>query len=290
MCKHMQLFICKSAASAAILAMLAAVSATPESANAALVARWGFNTGTSADLTSDVGGYTLSASGWSGTQANNYHTFNSDGTITLGAGRLLNTTSINSTAMPSLKTAMTIWVRMKFNGNIGSTVPSVGLINSALALPDVKLNGGSVSEQYLQSSATLLAASSGATPMIKAAGATASDVVYGRASNLNAVAVDQYFSTAITILDSGANFTYADRTNGVTVSGSAAGDMKNFASFGLGRLWQSGGNVITIDEVRIYDSVLSNAEIDALSATPVPEAASIGLLALGSTALLRRRR
>jgi len=45
-----------------------------------------------------------------------------------------------------------------------------------------------------------------------------------------------------------------------------------------------------IDEVRMYDSVLSAAEIGAFGTAAVPEPTSLGLLSLAGLALLRRRR
>jgi len=44
------------------------------------------------------------------------------------------------------------------------------------------------------------------------------------------------------------------------------------------------------DNVRIYDTVLSSAELEAIRVATVPEPAALALLGLGSVALLRRRR
>lgn len=283
---YMQLLQRKFILSAAVMA--AAAVGLADRAPAALVAQWTFNSGNNSGLTSEVGGYKLTETGTGSIQTT---TYNNDGTVSLGAGRLLVASAINSTNLPSLKNGMTIWVRFKIDGTPSGNAPIFGLINATSSLTGnyIDLNGTATREKYVKTSASWLS-DGGAAPTVKFSGITSSGVIIGPGSNTNKVTLGTYITAAITVSDTG-TLTYADRTNGNTVSRSAGNtDLMDFQSFAIGRLWADAANAVTVDEIRIYDSALSDTQIDAIAVAPIPETASLSLLAIGGAALLRRKR
>ena len=248
-----------------------------------LLVGWTFNTGS---LASDLGSMnaTFSEAGIGAAQTT---TFNADGTVSLGAGRQLVASAINSTALPSLAGGFTIWVRMSFDSlSSGSAV--FGLINGTAPLSDANKN--------IDRSATF--------GLISASGGSSTAYFYGRAEDSEGGSIalspgsgfptvttgQQYFDIAIRVHDTGtSSSTYSSWVDGLTTSRTWQGgtyDLLAFESFSLGRLIGAAGAAYTFDEVRIYDAVLSDAQLAQISAVAVPEPSRAAVLVGGAGLLV----
>ncbi len=255
-------------------AVLVATLCGSHASHAALIAQWNFDTGTAADLTSDVGGFTFALAG-----AQITPTYN-PGSITVWGGSELVATGINSTAQPALATTATVWVSMEndfvpagagpefFFGLENATAPA-DWDQSGMTGMRADFGGGSQIGQYSNTSTGAYGTLFVPTP-----------------------ALGTPFTMAL-VLTSGfddGGFPDPTRTqfqtyvDGVLVgSGSALGTTVPSLSFALGTLKASGGGNYTFDEVRVYDSSLTAAEIAA-----IPEPASLALL-LGGVSVLAIR-
>lgn len=264
---------------AALLLVTSALRADPADN---LLVGWTFNTGS---LASDLGSMnaTFAETGIGGAQTT---TFNADGTVSLGAGRQLVASAINSTALPSLAGGFTIWVRMSFDSlSSGSAV--FGLTNGTAPLSDENKNTGR--------SATfgLITASSGSSTAYfygRAVDSLGGSIALSPGSGFPTVTTgQQFFHIAIRVQDTGTNSsTYSSWVDGLTTSRTWQGgtyDLLAFESFSLGRLIGAAGAAYTFDEVRIYDSVLSDARLAEISAVAVPEPAQAAML-VGMAGLL----
>lgn len=266
-----------------LAAMLAAAPALRADYTDNLLVGWTFNAGS---LASDLGSMnaTFSEAGIGGFQTT---TFNADGTVSLGAGRQLVASAINSTDLPSLGAGFTIWVRMSFD-TVSSGSAVFGLINGTAPLSDAN--------KHIDRSATF--------GLITASAGSSTAYFYGQAENsegaLTALSPGSgfptvttgphYFDIAISVNDAGTNSsTYSSWVAGFgTTSRTFTGgtlDLIDFESFSLGRLIEAAGAAYTFDEVRIYDAVLSDAQLAQISAVAVPEPSQAAVL-LGGTGLL----
>jgi hypothetical protein len=237
-------------------------------ASAALIASWDFDTGTSADLTSNVGGYTLGAVG-------------DTGGVTYAAGSLSLTQNaglfalgVNSGVLPQLQDNATLYARVKFD--------TATDVNGGFFLGLVDATGFS---DFFQQSLTAFAynATNVAAYGFTSAGHAGENSAFAGGGLLPAT--DVYFTIAL-VLTGGNNWRL--NINGVDVSNlTATGtEMQAFQSLGFGRLKNSHGiAAMTFDTVQLYDTSLTAAEIAA-----IPEPGSLGLLVGGVGLALARRR
>lgn len=264
-----------------ITGLLLALAAFPTAVRADyttnLVVGWTFNDGS---LTSDLG--TLSATfSQSGTGGNQTTTFNSNGTVSLGAGRVLSTTAVNSTDIPSLSSALTIWVRLRLDGTPQNDAVLFGLLNATA--PATTGNAARVATYGIID---------GTTGTARFTGLTSSGTTLGAGSGFSAVSTNQFVEVAIRIQDLGTvSSLYSDWLNtggnGTTVSrtwdGSAM-NLQSFVSFAIGRVNSYAAAALTFDEIRIYDAYLTDAQLASISAIAIPEPSSVALL-LGAAGL-----
>lgn len=246
-----------------------------------LLVGWTFNGGS---LTSDLGSMspiTFSESGVGGSQTT---TFNADGTVSLGAGRLLVASGINDAALPDLADGFTLWVRMRRD--------TVGTNNAVL----FGLSSTTAAAAGFDNRSATLELSSAGSDTVRFYGRTDGGATLARGSGFSTIAVGEFVDVAIRVSDLGTNSSFFnDWVNGTVLQGTWAGataDLQSIAALTLGRLNSNGGVGLTFDEVRLYGAVLTDAQL--LSISPVPEPAASGALAaagaLAFSGLRRRRR
>lgn len=245
-----------------ILLSVISAAALCQSASAALIANWDFSTGTAADLTSSIGGYTLGAVGDTGGVT--YST----GSISLTQNAGLFAIGINSGALSRLQDNATLYARVKFD--------TATDVNGGFFLGLVDATGFS---DFFQQSLTAFAysATDVAAYGFTSAGHEAENSAFAGGGLLPAT--DVYFTIAL-VLTGGNNWRL--NINGVDVNNYTAigTEMQAFESLGFGRLKDSHGiAAMTFDTVQLYDTSLTAAEIAA-----IPEPSVLGLL-LGGSAL-----
>lgn len=252
------------------------LAACTQSGTAALVASWDFSTGTSADLTSSNGLYTFTSVNF---PTITYNT----GSITLGPAAELVATTINSTAMPELTQSVTVWFRGRYDATPASNVGSfyAGLVsqNSPADWNQMSLvafHYGGVNEGVYGRNATTNVDLGTTRPIAPAAGTYFTMALVFQAG----VDANGFANPALSQMRF--NLNGADYS-----SAGAVTQLPDFTSFALGQLKASGGSgaaglgvPFTFDEVQIYNTALTAAEIAA-----IPEPSSIALM-LGSAGLV----
>ncbi|MDR1282968.1 MAG: hypothetical protein LBK99_19420 [Opitutaceae bacterium] len=285
-------------ASTTLLALASALATARADYTENLLAGWTFNNG---NLTSDLGSIaapvTFSERNLSGDSANNTLTFDTiTGTASIGPGKELYTTAINSTDHPELLAAVTIWVRVRFDG----TLTNNGIFG-LLKDPAPKSSAEGVNNY---SAAMGIGVPANRDIVFSAHGTAEGQDLYafGRGSGHPTLPeAGGYVDLAFRVQDLGnTNSAYAEYLNGVSNGGTWGGtayDLQSFAAFALGRIKMDGGNAMTFDEVRIYAAYLTDEQLKAITPiTPivVPETASwtlmTSLAALTAAALSRAQR
>ncbi|AHF94351.1 hypothetical protein OPIT5_13020 [Opitutaceae bacterium TAV5] len=222
-----------------------------------LALHWTFETGTSADLT--TGGHTLTALG-SGTAT---HSSDSGGYVSLPANALLLDTAINSTALPSLGSAATFIITLRYDAAPPGGTFNWGLFN----------NSTFVGTDWPH--ATLVGMNTGTQEAVYMKNGTPEAFVSG--SNAKP-AVGEWF-TVVAIYNSAKNGGQLDMfINGAYVSSAAFASLNNFQAFGLGRIKAGAGVAMSFADVQIYDSALDettalalgNAALATTTDTPPP--------------------
>jgi lysophospholipase L1-like esterase len=224
-----------------------------------LLAKWTFSTGTPSDLTSDNGEFTLVEGG---TGSGMTTTYNRDGTISLGAGRELLCTTLNSAAYPELRTNITIWAKMRYDTAPGSSqLHNFGLMGTLPALAFSQFHNFSSGETlggYVSD------------------GRTATNS-FSITSGLPTPATGQFANYAVVFQKTDAShYTFKLNLNGTELTasasvGTAPSTMDSFIAFALGRLQSSVGVGLTFDEVRVYDEGLTADKIAQIGvSTPGP--------------------
>lgn len=265
-----------------LLLFVTALAGLAVSAPAALIAEWNFSSGSSADLTSNVGSYTFVRS-----VAGNTPVY-TPGAMSLDQYTGLFASGLNSTALPALKTSATIYLRLKVDStpNPGAGF-YFGFLNATAAADwnQMTLTGWTYNG-------------------VNTGGYFATDnpaVLGGEASSLFP-AVGEYYTIALTAAAGTDQFgnanpnktrlqTYVNgvlaNTLALPLDSSTAGQLNNFQSFALGQLKASGGVAdFTFDTVQVYDTVLTAAQIAAI---PEPSTAVL-LVGAGLLAVRRIRR
>lgn len=255
-----------------------------------LLVGWTFNHGSlTSDLGALAGSVTFSEAGAGGNQTTAFDT--TVGAVTIGSGRALVATAINSTAYPELLAGFTIWVRVTLNA-VNSDVSIFGLVDAT-----------SPTATATHRSATFGLRSDGGTGSdgsrnVSFLGRTNQPAYISPGSGWSNVTAGNTYDLAIRVNDNGSTgSTFSDWVNGVTVSRTWDGqnyDLQAFQSFMIGRILQSGGLSMTIDEVRIYDAVLTNSQLSQITTITVPEPATwalfLGIASLTCASARRHRR
>lgn len=260
------------------IATITILIALESSAWGTMIARWTFNSGTSADLTGDIGGFTFEVSS-SNESLDTPVQYNDDGTVTLGLRRFLYTTEINSTAFPQLRQSVTIYARVQLTDPTQSDSFYIGLINATKP------------QDYGQMSLVARHHNSSGTLRESVYGKRADGSDTGRSGSATP---EGMFDIA---------FVYDSRDGQSVVRVNVNGeehqnvfdfeaDLQDFQSFAIGRLKMAAGAAaqLTFDEVHIYDTALTPSEIAEITPVPVPEPTGLAAVALGAVPLLIRRR
>jgi len=260
----------------ALAAFLVTICATA-SLQAVMLAQWTFDDSENY-LTSSGGTLVPITFSESGVGANQTTTWNSDGTVSLGTGRLLYTSAINSTAMPGLQENVTIWARMRFDEAAASDDTYLGLLD-AIAPADWQ-QFSMVAKRASDGTQNLYSYNTGLGPKteLPAAGSYFDvAMVFETDTETGIVSATLYLK-----LDGQSEYAIASQQTTSDVS------LIPFQSFGLGRLKYSSALGTSFDEVRVYDIALSAAEISAI---PESSAAGVflGMGVLGMAYLVRRR-
>lgn len=255
-----------------------------------LLVGWTFNSGS---LTSDLGSIsapvTFSELGYSGTPANNTLSYDSTaGTISIGPGKELYATAINSTTHPELLSAVTIWVRVRFDGPLLNT-GIFGLLNEST--PKTGSDGFNNYSAAMQ-------IGNPANREIAFTGRTDTGASFNRGSGHPTLPASGYVNLAFRVQDLGTNSSlFAEYLNGTSHGntwGAGGADLQSFAAFAIGRIKGDAGIALSIDEIRIYSAFLTNEQLDQISVTPIPEsgttAALVGLATLVCAAAFVSRR
>lgn len=251
---------------------LVATLALSHGASAALIANWDFSTGTSSDLVSSVGGYTLQA-----VEDVGGVTFN-PGAVSLTQNAGLWTQGINSTLFPSLQTNATLYARIRLD----STPATMG--GFILALVDATTVA---SADFFQQSLTAYSYFNQDLGVLQLAayGFTTnghSNLDSGFAGGAGLPSVGDYFNIAVVM--SGGN-TWRLNINGIDIASytvSTATSMQAFQSLAFGRIKNSNGlAAMTYDTVQLYDTALTAAQIAA-----IPEPSTVAILAVSGFFLL----
>jgi hypothetical protein len=280
--KYTNSFVVRAATACAALQLLLSLPAA-----AALIAEWNFDTGTSADLTSSVGGYTLGRiPAGIGNPGYGNDPVQNPGTISLDQFTELVSTGINSTALPGLTSNGTIYARMRFDGPFTLTGFFFGLVDATQAadFPEMALTA------FEFDTTNRSVAGFGHT-------ATPSEIFAGTGT---LPAVGEFFDIAL-VVTAGVN-ALGDPSpgdtqirlniNGVDVAAQAGAGtvLQAFQALALGQLKASGGVApMTFDSVKVFDTSLTAAEIAV-----IPEPTSLMSLLVGgaifsATARHRRR-
>jgi len=254
--------------------MLSLVTTVRADYTTGLLSQWTFNSGTSADLTSDIGGFTFAETGAGGGQTT---TFNGDGTITLGQGRELVASGINSTAFPGLTGNVTLWARMQW-GDPSLLAFFMGLEN-ALAPSDDYAVG------------TLMAMFDNSVGNVRGY-ANLSDATAQSSPSIAAPA-NEFFTIALVFDDenpAAGTDVLRLNVNGIEAANSFANVnvLNAFQAFAVGRLRPSGhlSGSLSVDELRIYDSALTAGQISQIEVVPVPEPSAFALMACGGILMM----
>lgn len=260
------------------------------SAQAALIAQWTFNTGTSADLTDTSNTYTLTQGGIAGDGP--VTTFNNDGTVSLNAASNLFTTQINGASIPTLRQNTTIWARVRMD-----PVPTtgeawyMGLMATANGRSDSFTDIG-LTARHLTSGSDLRESAFAKVSLNPSS--SASNINVGGPEPANYA---EFFNIAIVFNDQPdlGNAQVHIWLDGQTSTSVNSTDptylMNQFSTFAIGRVKNSAPGIdLVFDEVRIYDETLSDAQIAALEPVAVPEPASMGLLSVAIGVIANARR
>ena len=245
---------------------LVLAAALPEARAQNLLAGWTFNNQASQAiaLTADEGllaGTAVLTPKTGGSSAT--LTLNGDGTIALGPGEVLYCPTINSAQYPALRSGMTIWV--SFTATAGTAVNSAvfGLMTATPAATGSTFPANGVGALGYQ------IASSG----VRVTGMLSDNATqFGPGSGYNAFTSGTPISAAVEFSSTGTAYTCLDDTDGSVVSrgpNSTALNLAAFTNFAIGRLVAGGADytTLTVNEVRIYNGVLTPAQIAALSPT-----------------------
>lgn len=253
------------------LALGALVTSVP----AALVAAWDFNSGTAADLTSDVGGYTLTRSveGNNATQA--------PGTISLDQFTGYFASGVNSTSQPSMLQSATVYARMRVDAPITFSGFFLGLVDATDVADWEQMTFTNWMIDFTAGTYTMGTYGATNTPGQLGGGAWVTPPV------------GTFFDLAMTV-SQGVNgesqpiMQYSTYFNGehVFTYSLLGSNLDAFQSFGFGKLKASGGfGPMTVDSLKIYDTALSQSEVAA-----IPETGAAPLLLAGAGLLLAGRR
>ncbi len=204
-----------------------------------LIARWTFNTTDEKCLTDDIANLTFDEAG---TGANQTTTKNEDGSVTLGSGRMLLCSALNSTEKAELKSGLTLWARIRLD-EAPAEVMLMGLLDAENPADWAEQTLVMMNKQATKDNAGGLAMY----------GHLASQKGIGNASEFKAVTVGQYADVAL-IFD-GKEHKVQLYVNGILVERKFAkteSELFAFKGLALGRLKKHAGVKMTIDELRVY--------------------------------------
>ncbi|AHF94070.1 hypothetical protein OPIT5_04450 [Opitutaceae bacterium TAV5] len=250
-------------------ALVAAALAARADYTENLLVGWTFNSGPDDVLTSDLGSLSNVMLVARDVGSDTAFSANSDGTLSLGGGKVLVADAINSATYPGLANAFTLWVRLRFD-TLQTNAMVFGLIDSV-----------SAASGFGHLSGTLRVVS-GEEGTIGYYGRTDSGGDISRGSGFMAISGGEFIDIAIRFSDTDNNSSAYDawlgngengQSHGGTWNGASAG-MQAFQSLALGRLNSDTSAKLTIDEVRLYDAFLSNEQLAQISARAIPEPAA----------------
>jgi hypothetical protein len=265
------------------IAVVALTAAMQLPASSALIAEWNFDTGTSADLTASIGGYTF------GLVPGGNDPVHNPGTLSLDQFTELVATGINSTELPELQSNATIFTRMRFDSALTATGFFFGLVNDTQAADFAQMT---MTAFEFDTPSRALAAF-GHTNTLNENTNTPNELFAGTAT---IPPTGQYFNLAI-VVTAGVN-AIGDPSptdtqlrlnlDGVEVAVANGGTaLQAFQALALGQLKASGGvAAMTFDTVKLYDTSLTALEIGAIPEPGSAALAGVGCIMLG---LARRR-
>lgn len=202
-----------------------------------LVARWTFNSGS---LKAEQGDYVLrelevGSDPWVGFDK---------GQVTLGPGALLVCEEINAQTQPGLAKAVTLWVRLRFDGPVPHDSFVFGLRDKAPAGDWKNMVLAVLARNQPENLTTAFSRFAAGTEM---------------SSGKRSVALEtgRFFNVAI-VFDGASNaITYVVDGQSFTGKHQDASALAGFGNFSIGRLKAAAGVAMTVDEVRIYSVALS---------------------------------
>ena len=250
------------AVAATLLALSGPTLASSRATN--LLVGWTFDQGSlTADLGTLAGKVTLKEEGSGENPLTSFD--RSKGTVTLSASRRLVATSINSEAFPSLLTGVTIWARVTINSrtytdnaNLFGFVQHPILPTGAFGPPNYALVANAANQQ---------------PPFLMSVNGRITDGrdnpnrEFNQTERAPVVPEGLPFTVAIRFSNRGGVMTWSTRANGDTVSSermSANWQLVPFSAFVLGRANTGGGLHLTFDEVRVYNAVLTDRQLENL--------------------------
>ncbi|MDR1282969.1 MAG: hypothetical protein LBK99_19425 [Opitutaceae bacterium] len=201
-----------------------------------LVARWTFDK--TNPLQSDTGNLTLRQSGTGRDQTLEF----ANGAAILGAGTTLVCEQINSKEKPGLAKAITIWARLRL---------------ASTAAPDSFLLGLRNETAKGDWRNMILAAHSRASGVTGFFSTLAGNTQASSGSRSLALEPDRFVSLALVFDGSEKSLTCLVDGQPLAAKHKDALALADFNNFAIGRLKETGGTAMTIDEVRIYSIALS---------------------------------
>lgn len=227
-----------------VLSLAVAASMARADLTKNMIAQWTFNQGDQSALVDSVNKLALAEKGAGGDQTT---TFNPDGTVTLGRGRLLVVTDINTEKYPQLAKSVTIWARLRIDEPTQMAF-ILGLLDDEKPA------------DWKQQTFTISYNPQGKpSPAIGAFGwLTSGKPELTTGSESKPLAAGEFKTVAIAWDGDSKTLTfYFDGAVAKRTYSKGDATLQNFKSFALGRLKESSSTKITVDEVRIYDVALT---------------------------------